>query len=90
MSAISSKLDQRRAWTAEVREYSGQGVFDYYEKRSKGLIPQNEQVGWGYEQHYRRDMTRDCNDALVKQALFDVEWNKGYTGRGGMSVSSFL
>ena len=68
---------------AELKKRIGPSIFEYAENRIEGLIPPNEEPGWGYEHSGRREVARDGNATVVTWPFYDVDYGKGYTGRGG-------
>ena len=71
---------------AKLRKQVSPADLAYYEQRSKGRIPQREEPGWGLEDPVRRKLFRDINACKVTMSFFEVNWNKGFTGRGGKVV----
>lgn len=71
------------ALRASISNSVNPSVFEYHEKRMTGLIPQNEEAKWGYEDPRQREVTRVRHiNTHVAQHFFEVDWNQGFTGRG--------
>ena len=68
-----------------LNNQAGTDIFAYYEQRSEGLIAQCEEFDWGYDHPKHRQQTRTMMSTVVAQSFFDVNWDKGFTGRGGKS-----
>ena len=81
--AIDRHESARATFRALLLEEVDTSIFVYHEKRRMGLIPQNEEPRWGYEDPRHRQETHiRHNGTHVAQSFFEVDWNKGFTGRG--------
>ena len=80
-----------QAWDSELHkallaQHVKSNVFRYYEDRSKGLIAQCEEPGWGNDDPQHREQIRRMNEKTVLRSFFEVNWNKSFTGRRGKPV----
>ena len=55
---------------------------DYYEKRSKGLIEARPYNSWGPETPEEKAKWQQWW-APIQQTFHPIDWNSGFTGRGG-------
>ena len=88
MAENGHSSEQRKCneeYKALLNKQAKTDLLAYYEQRSQGLIPQCEASGWGYDHPKHRQQTRTMMNTVVAQSFFHVDWNKGFTGRGGRS-----
>ncbi|KAL6717435.1 hypothetical protein ACLMJK_005350 [Lecanora helva] len=57
-------------------------ILAYYERRRRGSIPQCEDANWGCEYPKKRACIRTQHAMTVTHAFLDVDWDKGFAGRG--------
>ena len=75
---------------ALLKRELGKELVEYSLRRKEGLIPQREDLGWGFESSSRRNRARDINNRTQGLPFFEVKWKEGFTGRGGMSLHRIL
>ena len=68
---------------SQIRDNVDSHDFEYYENRREGLIEQFEDPGWGFANSQRRKIAREVNNRHVTHAFDSIDWNEGFTGRGG-------
>ena len=89
MAGSTGSFDEETLiWTterlgAEIRKSVDPSIFEYAENRRRGIIPPNEEPGWGYQSSGRREVARRINQKLVTWPFYDIDFGNGYTGRGG-------
>lgn len=62
---------------------------DYYEKRSKGLIEARPHDSWGPETPAETAFWQQWW-LPITQEFHPIDWNAGFTGRGGKSIPQAL
>ncbi len=84
---MASSNDQYQGTDSEKRANVIQefdpSLLAYHGDRRQGLVPPCEEPGWGFEEPERRDLYRDIYDTKVAKSFLEIDWNKGFTGRGG-------